>query len=96
MYGNYGIKKMKRLLNILSKKQLESLNTKRLLMVLKSARAVESGILYHHGPRCCEICHEYIGDDYENDVLRVARPITEYKNLIKEVLSKREHCKSKN
>lgn len=76
---------------ILPLETLEKLSSQRLLKVLDSARAAERCILHTYGPRCCELCHEYIGDDWENDVLKYSRPLTKYKELIKSILQRPEH-----
>jgi hypothetical protein len=76
---------------MLSVKELEKLNTKRLLNVLKIARALESNVLNHVGARCCEICNEYIGGDWENDVKKPAEQLTNYKHRIKTILATREN-----
>jgi len=78
-------------LNYLTAEQLNKLSTPRLLNVLKSARAVHSAIGHYRGPRCCELCHEYIGSDWENDVEVPRRPVKEYMDKIKAVLATREH-----
>lgn len=83
--------KRNKTLRILSDKELGRLSTQRLLGVLKAVRAVESDILSHAGRRCCEFCHEYIGNDYENDVLKPAKPYTDYKNKVKILLASRPH-----
>ena len=70
---------------------LRSLPPKRLLGVLQKARAIESAISRNVGPRCCEMCHEYIGDDWEKEVGQFLRPWTQYKNLIKRILSNHPH-----
>ena len=80
-------------LKFLTTSQLVHLTTPRLLRILKSARAVECSILKHYGHRCCEVCNEFIGSqkEWEEDVLKYSRPVTDYKNKIKELLSIREH-----
>jgi len=73
----------------------EKLNTKRLLSVLKKARAHRSSIANYHGPRCCEVCHEYIGDDWENDVGKFLRIYDDYMDKLKTILKDREHIERK-
>lgn len=80
---------------ILDETTLRKLSTVRLLSVFNSARAVTSCIYHYAGRRCCELCHEYIGDDYEKDVVIPARPYAEYEKLIKSILSERENVKKK-
>jgi len=78
-----------------SKEELESLGTKRLLTHLKFVN-IELSIIYNnYGHRCCEICHEYIGNDWEKDVGQYARPVEEYRKLVKSVLAGREHIETK-
>lgn len=76
---------------ILSKGELDGKSTKHLLHILKCATAKISSIYHYAGPRCCEICHEYIGDSWENDVGKPMAPFKEYKLLIKSILKDREH-----
>jgi hypothetical protein len=78
-------------ISILSVERLRTLPTHRLLAVLRSVRAVLSSIYHYRGSRCCELCHEYIGDDWERDVKAPARPLEAYQSQIKEILSTRPH-----
>jgi len=71
--------------------ELRGLATNRLLAILQQTRAIISGIYTYAGRRCCEVCHEYIGDDWEKDVKEPARPWEEYRDRIKEVLAERGH-----
>ncbi len=73
----------------LTVEQLKNLNEARLKNVLKSVQAVASSIQTYNGPRCCEECHEYIGDDWERDVLRYLRPVVAYKERVLSVLAKK-------
>lgn len=75
----------------LSKGRLQKLPTQRLIALLNSVRAIEFNILYYAGRRCCEICHEYTGSNWEKDVLEPSKPYKAYFDLIKLVLSEREH-----
>jgi hypothetical protein len=71
--------------------KLNELNTQRLLQVFNKARAYHSNICNYWGDRCCEICHEYIGCDWENDVGKYARVLQNYKTEIKKILNGREN-----
>jgi len=51
--------------------------------------------MHNAGDRCCEICHEYLGDDFENDVLKPAKPYKEYVSLLKDILKDRENIDRK-
>lgn len=82
-------------MNILTKEQLLATPTKRLLAILKVARAIRSDIANHAGYRCCEICHEYVGEDWEKDVGIPLKPWKDYCNLIKEILKDRPHVERK-
>jgi hypothetical protein len=80
-------------LRTLTVDELNKLNTKRLLGVLASVRAVEQSIIhrnlsYHW---CCEVCKEYIGDGFKRDCLDPALHLTNYKNRIKKILATREN-----
>ena len=82
-------------MKFLSKEELESLSPKRLLTHLKFVNIKLSTIYNYYGHRCCEICHEYVGGDWERDVGQYAKPVEEYKKLVKSVLSDREHLPRK-
>jgi len=73
----------------LTDEQLKELSTEKLFHHFKMVRASESFVLNHYGHRCCEICHEYIGNDWENDVAVHARPYGEYKSRVKRELDSR-------
>lgn len=75
--------------NFLSEEQLKALPTPKLFYHFRCIRAAESCILSHWGKRCCEICNEYIGSDWENDVAKYARPYGEYLKKVKAVLNSR-------
>lgn len=75
--------------------ELEALSTKRLLVYLRLINIKLSSINTYYGPRCCEVCNEYVGTNWEEDVGRYLRPFEEYKDLVKSVLSNREHIDRK-
>jgi len=81
-------------LNLLSLEALNKMPTHRLLKHLKSVTAVISSIYNYAGPRCCEVCHDYIGSDIENDVKIPSRKYVDYKTVVKSVLAKREHIET--
>jgi len=74
----------------------EKLPTKRLISVLHKARAHRSSIANYHGPRCCEFCHEYIGDDWENDVGKFLVIYDSYIEKLKTILATRPHIEREN
>ena len=53
---------------MLSTTQLSKMTTARLFSYMDRIRSIRSSISCNYGPRCCDICHEYIGEDWENDV----------------------------
>lgn len=67
----------------------EKLPTKRLLAVLNKARAIKTSIRRSYGPRCCEMCCEYIGDDWENDVGKFLKIYDSYIEKLKTILATR-------
>ena len=69
--------------------QLQEMTTPRLYRLFQTVRALESQIYNYAGPRCCEFCHEYIGDDWQHDVVEAAKPYSEYKSRIKKELDSR-------
>lgn len=58
----------------LSLEQINKLNYNRLRNVMKGVRGIICFIERNAGPRCCEICHEYIGSNWKEyfEVLREA------------------------
>jgi len=73
--------------------ELQELATNRLLALLHQTRGIISGIYTYAGPRCCEVCHEFVGgeEEWEAEVKEPARPWEEYRDRIKEVLAERDH-----
>lgn len=72
--------------------ELNKLSTHRLINILRIVQKHYSNIAHHYGRRCCEMCHEYVGDDWEKDVGQYLKPSKEYMNRIKAVLETRSHC----
>lgn len=81
-------------LNMLSLEVLNKMPTRRLLGHLKSVTAIISCIFNYAGPRCCEVCHDYVGFEWENDVKIPVRKFVDYKTVVKSVLVTREHIKT--
>ena len=81
----------KKEIKFLEDKQLQSLPTKRLLSILKSARAVKCSIIKRHICECCDSFIDSTKEAYEKDVA----PFKKYYEKIKEILSKREHIQRK-
>jgi hypothetical protein len=61
--------------------ELKRMSTGRLYRMFQHFRAIANPCNW--GPRCCEICHEYIGSDYEKDVIIPSRPYAEYAERLK-------------
>ena len=84
-----------RILKLLSQSQLEKLNTKRLLGVLKSARAVESAeqLRLQMPHVCCEECMAWMlgPEEWEEMIVKPTAHLTAYKNSIKKLLATREN-----
>jgi hypothetical protein len=80
-------------LTILPREQLERRNTRNLLYILGRVVAYISYIKCYAGPRCCEVCHEFLGDeeDWQREVVARMAPYIEYHKLLKEILATREH-----
>lgn len=87
------------LMKLLTDAQLEKLNTKRLLALLKVVRKVElrtqHSFAHAAGGMCCEVCNEWIDGEekYRRDVLVPTAYLTVYKDTIKKILKNREHVK---
>lgn len=79
----------------LKNEELIKLATHRLLVHYRMVRHNLKMIYIWYGRRCCEICCEYIGDDWENDVLVYARPLEKYKEKVKAELNTRENIPEK-
>jgi len=60
--------------------KLSKLNLQRLYNLKNKQLAAVKYISENYGSRCCEICNEYIGGDWENDVERHKLP---YLNAVK-------------
>ncbi len=82
-------------MRMLTVEQLNKLNTRRLLGVLKVARAVEQAErrAYMMQGVCCEMCMEWILGDtaFQEKVVKPTAHLTAYKNRIKKILAEREH-----
>lgn len=87
--------KSKPFLKFLTKKELEKLNTKRLLGVLNSIRAIEHKVRRQKMSYgiCCDVCNGWIlgKEEFERVVVPEITHLTNYKNRIKEILANREH-----
>lgn len=87
--------KSKPFLKFLTVNELEKLNTKRLLGVLKSIRAVEHTTKRQNMSYgvCCDVCNEWIlgEEEFEKTVVPQIAYLTSYKNRIKKILATREH-----
>ena len=82
-------------LKFLTTEELEKLNTKRLLGVLSSIRAVKDDARRRKAGYgiCCNICNEWIlsREEYQRNVNEPTAHLTAYKERIKKILSTREH-----
>lgn len=89
--------KSKPFLKFLTDSELERLNTKRLLGVLKSIRAVEHDVKTQKESygTCCSYCREWIlsEEEYTKNVKLPTAHLTSYKDKIKRILATREHVK---
>jgi len=79
----------------LDNEKLKKLATHRLLVHYRIVRHNLKMIYIWYGRRCCGMCCEYIGDDWENDVLVYARPLEKYKKKVKAELDTRENIPEK-
>jgi hypothetical protein len=61
---------------------LSKLNLQRLYNLKNKQLAAVKYISENYGARCCEICNEYIGGDWENDVERHKLPYLSAVKLI--------------
>lgn len=90
-------RKKKSFLKFLTVCELNKLNTKRLLGVLKSVRSVEDSAKRKNMSYgvCCEVCNEWVlgKDEFEKVVVPRIAHLTAYKNRIKKILSTRENVK---
>ncbi len=74
---------------------LKTFNTRQLMNHLNDVRAYRSSHASYAGARCCEICHEYIGDDWHTEIQPTLDEYDAYLKKIKDVLSTREHIPNK-
>lgn len=66
----------------LSREELLAMPQKPLFFHYRAVRAFASYILHYYGRRCCEVCREYIGNDWEKDVGTFLTPVEEYQKLV--------------
>ena len=71
--------------SVLTREQATKLTLQRLKALMSSVRAVISNISHTAGHRCCEICNEYIGGDWDTDVGVHLRPHQAYFDMLKDV-----------
>lgn len=87
--------KKKPFLKFLTVKELEKLNTKRLLGVFNSIRAVESDAKRNKAAygTCCNYCNDWIlsQEEYKQNVTEPTEHLRSYKHRVKTILDKREH-----
>jgi hypothetical protein len=82
-------------ITIYSKCELEEFTTRKLLMELNHVRVYRSSFTNYAGPRCCEVCHEYVGSNWDVEIQPTLDEYDAYINIIKHVLSTREHIPNK-
>lgn len=78
-------------MKFLNKEKLNQLNTTRLLAHLKVVNIRISNIANYCGTRCCKVCNDYIGSNWEQEVGIYLKPVEEYKILVKNILNTRKH-----
>lgn len=78
-----------------SEEVLKTFNTHQLMNHLNDVRAYKSAFANYAGSRCCELCHEYIGPDWNTEIKPTLDEYDVYLKRIKDVLSTREHIPNK-
>lgn len=76
-----------------TKEELARLSHEHLYRLFVHIRSVISSIYYYAGNRCCEICHEYIGDNWARDVGKPAKKYEDYLEEIRSELRRRPYRK---
>lgn len=71
--------------------QLKAMPHESLWYLFRLVRSQLSRIYHYAGRRCCEECHDYIGDDWENDVGKPAMPVKAYFERVKAELQSRPY-----
>jgi len=79
-------------MEFLTKDQLQKLNTKRLINLLKSVRVKER---IGHRVMSCDCCGEYLGKDQKRDYAEHVAPFENYAEKIKKILSTRENVEKR-
>ncbi len=74
-----------------SRDQLDHMSFERLMRHRKVLRAVIGQMSRTLGHRCCELCNEYVGDDWENDVGQYVEPYQRHLDEVKDVLRGKPH-----
>ena len=82
---------------VLTKEQAMKLTWPRLKCLMTSVRAVISGIHTYAGPRCCEVCNEFIGtqEEWQKDVVEPCKPMQAYFAMLKECSKHLPHYPTK-
>lgn len=75
----------------LTDEQLDSMRHEQLYHHFKQVRAFASTIINHWGRRCCEICKEYIGSNWEEDVGEPYKVAKAYRDQVKAALLRRPY-----
>lgn len=77
-------------MEMLTYEQLEKLNTKRLISLLKVVRIRQRQA---SKSMACECCGEWLGTDeaYEKEYTECVKPFEDYADKIKNILGSREH-----
>lgn len=86
-FGYYPARKQ--FMSELTDQELNALPHKQLYFLFQKARAQASLILNHAGRRCCEICCEYVGQDWEKDVGEPYEVAKAYFERVKKALQSR-------
>jgi hypothetical protein len=79
----------------LSDEKLQALHTKQLINLKNGMKALHTQHAMYTGHRCCEICNEYVGPDWDAEVKPRLDELKAYMTRIKAVLATREHIPNK-
>lgn len=71
--------------------ELDQMSHGRLYRHFTAARTEASRVMNYYGIRCCEICKEYVGYDWERDVGQHLRIAEDYRDRVKAALQRRPY-----
>lgn len=86
--GGYRPKVSNRIMS-LTENQLKGMAINRLETILKVLKNGVKGFYLFAGHRCCEHCCQYVGNDWEKDVVIPSKPYRDKQSLVQRILNEK-------